>query len=196
MRKNISLGLIVYTDYQYKHLAVFENELIPPHHTYLINHDFENWLSNHTLDQSKWKLVDVDNFMRGNSFFKEPNSFTQGTEEILENSFIEFIEEKFPTILLQETQVNEVVKPETKENKGKKQQQEKKKAKKEGLDLNYSYKIIELNKKTPNEYDKINQADAKLLEDAYESYSKERTDLITSFLNMVENTIKNNVNTF
>lgn len=30
-------------NYSYNHLAVFENQLIPPSDTYLINHGFEEW---------------------------------------------------------------------------------------------------------------------------------------------------------
>jgi hypothetical protein len=65
--------LVVNNDEQktsYSHLAVFENELISPYPAYLPDYNFEEWISRHQL-ADKWKLVDVDNFMQGNSFFDD-----------------------------------------------------------------------------------------------------------------------------
>ena len=52
-----------------KHLLVLENELIAPNNLFLLNHSFEDWIANHTIEMNNWKLVDVDNFMKGNSYF-------------------------------------------------------------------------------------------------------------------------------
>jgi hypothetical protein len=65
--------IIQYPDkgYKYTHLAVFENELISPPPAYLASQNFEEWLARHYIDPNGWKLVDIDGFMGGNSFFKE-----------------------------------------------------------------------------------------------------------------------------
>ena len=52
-----------------KHFLVFENELKGLSNLALLNKDFESWLASHEIDMSNWKLVDADNFMKGNSFF-------------------------------------------------------------------------------------------------------------------------------
>lgn len=52
-----------------KHFLVFENELKSPSNLALLNKSFESWLASHEIDMRNWKLVDADNFMKGNSFF-------------------------------------------------------------------------------------------------------------------------------
>lgn len=52
-----------------KHFLVFENELKSPSSLALLNKDFESWLASHEIEMGNWKLVDADNFMKGNSFF-------------------------------------------------------------------------------------------------------------------------------
>ncbi len=52
-----------------KHFLIFDNELKSSSSFALLNKDFESWLASHDVDMNCWKLVDVDNFMKGNSFF-------------------------------------------------------------------------------------------------------------------------------
>jgi hypothetical protein len=151
---NIGHNLLEYpSDYNYTHLAVFENQLIPPHHTFLIKHDFEQWLSNHKIDPSGWKLVDVDNFMKGNSFFKETSLFEDALVEELQSKerLLNFLETKYTDIK---------AKPEkdikATSDKAKKQQ------KKDEKDLVGTYRVKKIKEYQPDELTKIlNNTDVK-----------------------------------
>jgi hypothetical protein len=101
MIKNESVNLIEYpNNYTYNHLAIFENQLEAPHHTYLIYNNFESWLLKHKLNPEGWRLADVDNFMKGNPFFIKKSSFQQNFEAIINNQEETFniLAEKFPEI--------------------------------------------------------------------------------------------------
>lgn len=62
------------------HLLIFENELGSRNDLNLLNNDFSEWISTQNLNMDNWKLVDVDNFMKGNPFFLNRSS--------LENEYI------------------------------------------------------------------------------------------------------------
>lgn len=66
----------------YKHFLIFENELKSPNNLFLLTNNFENWVAKHEIDMNNWKLVDIDNFMKGNSFF---NNKTMVEVDINEN---------------------------------------------------------------------------------------------------------------
>lgn len=66
---NISLPEIKQINGNFRHLAVFENELKAPSEISLLNNNFDEWIEKNKIDDSDWKLVDIDNFMQGNSFF-------------------------------------------------------------------------------------------------------------------------------
>jgi hypothetical protein len=53
----------------FRHLLIFENELDSRSNLNLLNKNFSEWISGHELNMSNWKLVDVDNFMKGNPLF-------------------------------------------------------------------------------------------------------------------------------
>jgi len=84
-------------DYSFNHLAVFENEIVPPHHLTLIDSDFVKYLKKHKINLSDWKLVDVDNFMKGNPFFipKSPILSCHETFTNTEATIQSFIKETF-----------------------------------------------------------------------------------------------------
>ena len=69
-------------NFNYSHLVVFENQLDMPNHLLLTSHDFEEYILLNKYDSSKWKLVDVDNFMEGNTFFYDKSNL----EQILNNT--------------------------------------------------------------------------------------------------------------
>lgn len=50
---------------------VFENQIIEPPIVCLANPNVDNWIKKHKIDNNKWKIADVDNYMSGNKFFKE-----------------------------------------------------------------------------------------------------------------------------
>lgn len=66
----------------YKHLLVFENELKAPSNIHLISKSFDDWVAHHEIDMNNWKLVDCDNFMKGNPFFFAKNNLES---EIIES---------------------------------------------------------------------------------------------------------------
>jgi len=57
--------------YTGNHILVFENQLPTPNSMALIDHSFSEFVNIRKLNFKSWKLVDVDNFMKGNSFFKK-----------------------------------------------------------------------------------------------------------------------------
>jgi hypothetical protein len=188
-----------YEGYSGKHLAVFENELIPPHHSYFIEHSFDEWLGKHTLNHNNWKLVDIDNFMKGNTYFKDTQSFKEIKENSLDLQLFDFIEKEFPGVNfdnVQPTVEPKEVKQE-KTEKGKKQQaQPKKKVNKEGREISLNYRVVKIN--TPqfeeNEYTKIDKEDLPKINAAKFNYPKDRITIIQSFIESIDNSINNNVN--
>ena len=85
---------LTYQDnYTHNHLAIFENQLISPPETYLVNHGFEEWyiinnyrIARHKYDPNNWKMVDIDNYMKGNPFFINwDNEFDKEFEKTVKN---------------------------------------------------------------------------------------------------------------
>jgi hypothetical protein len=56
-------------DYTGNHIAVFECALKTPPSLSLIDSTFKEYVVAHRINFSNWKLVDLDNYMQGNSFF-------------------------------------------------------------------------------------------------------------------------------
>ena len=126
VKNNSNTDLIEYKeDYTYNHLAVFENELESPNHTFLINNNFESWMNKHKFGE--WKLVDVDNFMKGNPFFLRKSSFLDSFEKIINDDkhSLKALEAKFPDVK------NPEVYNAPKESKGTKEPKDDKKGKKD-----------------------------------------------------------------
>jgi len=58
-------------DYSGNHIAVFECQLRSPPVLSLVDHTYIEFLMMHRLNFKDWKLVDLDNFMKGNPFYSE-----------------------------------------------------------------------------------------------------------------------------
>lgn len=58
-------------NYSGNHIAIFECELKSPPALSLIDHTYKEYVMAHRLNFGNWKLVDLDNFMKGNPFFSE-----------------------------------------------------------------------------------------------------------------------------
>lgn len=56
---------------------IFECQLKTPPALTLIDHNFFEYIKLQTMSMSNWRIVDVDHFMKGNSFF---NKFITGDE--------------------------------------------------------------------------------------------------------------------
>lgn len=56
--------------YTGNHVAIFECQLKTPSTMELIDQDLLDYLKLQKLSMANWRLVDVDHFMKGNSFFK------------------------------------------------------------------------------------------------------------------------------
>jgi len=56
-------------DYTGNHIAVFECALKTPPALSLIDHSHKEYVMAHRLNFANWRLVDLDNFMKGNTFF-------------------------------------------------------------------------------------------------------------------------------
>jgi hypothetical protein len=55
--------------YSGNHIAIFECQLKTPPSLALIDHGFFKYIKLQKMNMSNWRLVDVDHFMKGNSFF-------------------------------------------------------------------------------------------------------------------------------
>jgi hypothetical protein len=145
--------LIYPPNYSHNHVAVFENELESPHHSYLIKNNFERWLLRNKLNHKNWKLVDVDNFMKGNSFFlnKSPIEQIIGNVYSNKNFVTKLLSEKFPEITNPESNilkssVKDEKKASVKKERKKKDEEEKNSVKDENKQkseaIEFNYKVI------------------------------------------------------
>ena len=57
------------TDYSGNHIAIFECELKQPPQIVLVDHTFAQILQTYKMNMRNWKIVDIDNYMNGNSLF-------------------------------------------------------------------------------------------------------------------------------
>jgi hypothetical protein len=191
---NNNSNLIEYApSYTYNHLAVFENELIAPNQSFLINNNFESWMSKQKLDDKNWKLVDVDNFMKGNPFFLKKSSFAENIDKVFSDDVftVKSLEAKFPDIknpenltfkfAAAEKKPKKADKGEKTEKKGKgeakaQKPKEAKEAKDEKIEdkqslissLQFDYKVT----KIPRPYDDIHPEIRALTEQADTEYYK------------------------
>ena len=55
--------------YTKNHIAVFECKLKTPNALTLIDHSHKEYVMAHRLNFQNWRLVDLDNYMKGNSYF-------------------------------------------------------------------------------------------------------------------------------
>jgi hypothetical protein len=188
-------NLCEYNDnYSFNHLAVFENELIAPHHTFLINNDFDSWLNKQMLGE--WKLVDVDNFMKGNPFFLRKSSFVESFENVVKQDKYTYknMESLFPDIKNPEVYIAPNLKEKSKKDKkGKDDKKEKSKDVKEeksGLinSLQFDYKITKIErpfedeetkefKEVDKEYNKLIENEYKKKANLFEAQSKRHADI-------------------
>ena len=58
-------------DYSGNHIVIFENQLKSPPTMALIDHNLSEFLNLNRINFRNWKIVDVDNYMRGNPFFSK-----------------------------------------------------------------------------------------------------------------------------
>ena len=61
-----ALGFKMSDKYTGNHIAIFENELKHPPVLSMIDHDLETFLLAARMRFSNWRLIDLDNFMKGN----------------------------------------------------------------------------------------------------------------------------------
>jgi hypothetical protein len=56
-------------DYNYNHVCIFETQMLPPTQfkSFSKTETYTEWLSKHTF--STWKMIDMDNWMKGNPYF-------------------------------------------------------------------------------------------------------------------------------
>lgn len=57
--------------YSGNHIVIFECQLKSPSQMALIDHDHLEYIKLQRLSMSNWRIVDVDHFMKGNSFFNK-----------------------------------------------------------------------------------------------------------------------------
>ncbi len=51
------------------HTFVYESQLIEPKIKSVVEKDYLAWIKEYTIERDNWKIVDIDNFMQGNSYF-------------------------------------------------------------------------------------------------------------------------------
>ena len=85
-----ALGEIATSDwssgYSGNHIAVFECKLKSPPSLQMIDHTHNDFVINHRINFENWKLVDIDNWMKGNPYFDKfmtAESFQQSVTEII-----------------------------------------------------------------------------------------------------------------
>jgi hypothetical protein len=180
------------TNYTYSHLAVFENELISPHPSFIMEHDFEQWLTRHEIDDSNWKLVDADNFMKGNSFFRDYSSFQEALEDdiVSKDRLMKFIEQNMPDFKIKENKPAEG--KEKVDSKDKKKQQAVAK-KDDGKDIVASYRVKRIKEYSPSEVEKldnvVNVEFEKVLTKEVKIDDKKLNDVLKSLGKIVENKV-------
>ena len=54
-------------DYSGNHVAIFECELKSPPQLALIDHSQDEFINAYRLNFKNWRIVDIDNFMEGNT---------------------------------------------------------------------------------------------------------------------------------
>ena len=57
--------------YTGNHVVIFECDLKTPPTLALIDNSLEEFILMHRLNFKNWKIVDVDHYMKGNSFFNK-----------------------------------------------------------------------------------------------------------------------------
>ncbi|CAI2368563.1 unnamed protein product [Moneuplotes crassus] len=77
--------------YTGNHMVVFENELHGPPSISLSYPNIESWVKRHKIDHKNWKITDIDNYMKGNPFFKKV-----GDSSDFDNFVIKIKEEHTP----------------------------------------------------------------------------------------------------
>lgn len=61
-------------DYTGNHIAVFECKMKVPNQVLLIDHTLKEYVMQHRINFANWCIADMDNFMKGNSFFTKYES--------------------------------------------------------------------------------------------------------------------------
>jgi hypothetical protein len=59
------------SDYTGHHIAIFEATLRSPPVFAMIDNTYEQFVNQHRLNFKNWRLVDFDNYMKGNPFYSE-----------------------------------------------------------------------------------------------------------------------------
>lgn len=57
------------SSYRNNHIVIFENQLKEPPIISLTDPNIDRWLRHHKIDHNKWRISDIDNYMKGNPFF-------------------------------------------------------------------------------------------------------------------------------
>jgi hypothetical protein len=57
--------------YTGNHIAIFEAQLRTPPALAMLDNTYEQFVNEHRLNFKNWRLVDLDNFMQGNSYYSE-----------------------------------------------------------------------------------------------------------------------------
>lgn len=73
-------------EYTGNHIAVFECALKTPPSLSLIDHTHRDYVVSHRLNFKNWKLVDIDNWMKGNPYFDKfmtAESFKQQLHRVI-----------------------------------------------------------------------------------------------------------------
>jgi hypothetical protein len=57
--------------YSGNHIVIFENQIKEPPSISLTNPNVDRWINHHKIDHGNWRISDIDNYMRGNTFFNK-----------------------------------------------------------------------------------------------------------------------------
>ncbi|CDW78630.1 UNKNOWN [Stylonychia lemnae] len=69
-------------DYTGNHIIVFENQLTMPSLMAMIDHSEQEFINLRKLNFKNWRIVDIDNYMKGNSFFQKHKTDKEFTDQM------------------------------------------------------------------------------------------------------------------
>ena len=94
-------GRLYGDNYSGNHIAVFECDLKVPPTLSLIDSDNEEFFNQYRINVNKFKIVDVDNFMRGNTYFtkvEDENIWQKRVDEVFPKEIPQYKEKELKEI--------------------------------------------------------------------------------------------------
>ena len=76
-------------DYTGNHIVIFENQLTLPNQMALIDHTELQFINLRKLNFKNWRIVDIDHYMKGNSYFNRHATEREFHENVQKHMILE-----------------------------------------------------------------------------------------------------------